>query len=539
MQKALLSILFLPLLLSAQPTVTHIPGHSTKERSIVDLVRDGHTGNLFILYRGEFLAGKFGPTGDTYRYEWDVEVLSPDWKQIHAANTHELKTPKGDKILNGKLVSMHGNACVIFLLYQKKEDKSIVYRAPLGVSGMTETQTEIGSLDGKYMEESQLMYAYSADSSLFMIAQHPSRDKPKEPFSYIVVDEQGKVRRKGNLSIPQQPSDIVVGYPMIANDGTIWAPVWTYDNGLRQEVWIWGANNARTTVVDISPSKERIVTDLQLRQSSYDGYVYAGGTFAAASGEAEKGMFRGKKWNNDPNPEQGTLSLKLDSKSGKVLTRSVQEFSPATLNFWGEKPGVLQKGGALNSLRVVDILPMRDGSTWVGIEQFYQLFQEGTINYTPQAIGSITDGAKYGDPCSLSAIVAHYAPSGEVIQELVIGKRTWSIGNAGIGYFFAAKDQGDLLALYTDHEDNPGKTIVKEENLERTMVGGYGNMKKTACAALFTASPQGKTTSRRLFTQKETGDWLNPDAYVQIAPNSYVFLHLITGNKYGLLRVDW
>lgn len=386
MHKVFFLILFLPLLLIAQPKITNIPGYSTQERLLVDLVRDSHTGNLFILYRGESLASKFGPTGDVYKYDWDVEVLSPDWKQLHPANPQPLKMPKGDKYSIGKLVSMHGNTSVLFLFYEKKENKSMVYRAALTSNGIAALE-EIGSLEGKYVQESQLLYTYSADSSLFMITQHPSRNKPNEPFSYIVLNDQGKVRRKGNLSIPKEPADIVVGYPIIANDNVIWAPVWSYENGLHQEVWLWGENNARSTVVDISPSKDKIATDLQLKQSPYASEIYARGTFAAASNEAEKGMFKGKKWNNDPNPEQGTLLLKLDRKTGKILSKSIQEFSAATLGFWDEKPALLQKGGGLNSFRVMDILPIRDGSTWVGIEQFYQIFQEGTINYTPQAIG--------------------------------------------------------------------------------------------------------------------------------------------------------
>ncbi|MCE7926771.1 MAG: hypothetical protein DYG98_27345 [Haliscomenobacteraceae bacterium CHB4] len=539
MQKLLFLFLLFPLMTGAQPRVTQSQVFKWEEAMDVNgITSDATSGNIFLLYQDFSLVNKMSPSGPKERYKWAVDVFSPDLKPLHRNKPQQLDMPGGDEVPIGHAVSFEGKPHLVFLLHKKKENKTEVYRAALQPDGVIGKPELAGALDGKWVEESQIMYARSADNALFLVAKHPSRDKPKEPFSYIVFDQKGNIRRKGNLQIPPEPSDLAVGYPMVANDGAIWAPVWADDKGLRQEVWVWSEGGNQPVKTDISPSDGKIATDLVLRQSVHDGFVYAGGTFAAASDGAEKGMFKSKRWHNDPNPEQGTFSLKLDSKSGKVVSRSVHTFSAATLSFWDKKPDALKKGDGLNSIRALDVLPMADGSVWVGVEQFFQIFQEGTINYTPQAIGSITDGRNFGDPCCESGVLAHHSSAGELLQEQVLGKRSWAINDNGLGYFFRTNAQGDLVALYTDHEANPGKNIVKAGQLERTLVGGYGNLRENACGAMMTMKKGEKSTTKKLFTQDETGTWFEPRLCVQVSDGAFLFVSAGRGFSYHLLKLE-
>lgn len=538
MKRLLHFFLFFPVALIAQPRVTQGPAIKTdKIPDIYGIAHETSSGNIFLLYR-EFNNAKVMSPTQVLHYKWAIDVISPDLKPLHRNKPQNLDIPKGEEIEIGQVVSFEGKPWVIFLLYKKKETETEVYRAPVQTDGTIGKLEKAGKLDGKFFEQSQVMYAHSADNSLFMVAQHPSRNKPKEPFSFLVFDQKGNVRRKGNLLIPKEPEDLTVGYPVVANDGNIWAPVWTYNDGLRQEVWMWTEGAPQPVKTNVAFSKDQIVTDLKLKQSPHDGFMYAGGTFAAASDDAEKGMFKGKKWNNDPNPEQGTLSLKLDSKNGKVISKTMHPFSTATLNFWDEKPDILKKGGGLNSIRAVDLLPLADGSVWVGVEQFYQVFQSGTINYTPQAIGSITDGFLYGDPCSESGILAHHSPTGELSDERILDKHVWAIKDYGLGYFFRTNSRGDLIMLYTDHEDNPGKNITEINQLERSYIGLYGTFKTTACGAMKIAKKDEKSNSKRLFTQNETKTWLEPRLNVQAASNTFVLVCVGNSNTYSLLKLD-
>lgn len=541
MRKLLFFFLFLPLLSKAQPKTTLIPGNNGKDTNIASVGRDNKTGNIFILHQ-ESSAKIFSGMAislTTFRYQWGVEVLSPDLKQLHPPDIQKLNIPKGDEILVGEVASMKGNTSLVFLLYKKKERKTAVYHASVSREGTIGALEEAGSLEGDFLELSQFMFSYSADSSLLLVAKYPSKIDPKEPFCYVILDPNGKVRRMGVFQIPKKPSDIAIGYPMVTNDGVILTPVWAKEEArLRQEVWIWGENNPGPTIVDVSLSKEQIITDLRLKQSPYDGLIYGGGTFAVSSKDAAKGMFKKIRRKNDPSPEQGTISIKLDHTGGKILSKSIQSFSPSTLSFWGKKPDILQKGDGLNSLRAVDVLPMSDGTVWVGIEQhfLFLIAKAEDYNYTPVATGtSYLNAFDRATPCSESAIFAHYSSSGEIIQEFVMGKR----GSLGIGFFFNANDQGELLALYTDHEENPGKNITVEQDLEQTYRPGSWNPKKNACAAMFTTSPKGKSTTKRLFTQKDTDNWLDPEMYVQMGPNSYVFVSAGRGSSYQLLKVEW
>lgn len=536
MHKLLLYLLLLPIGLQAQPNITHLTGYAHTNNDGFDIARDNKTGNIFLLLK-ESNYNSGGPVY-FYEYKWDVEILSGDLKQKRAGTPKALDLPNGKRTVEGKLWSVNGNTYAIFMVYNKKKDMLIVYRSAVSVEKGLGELVEIGILEGKYQDyENQVNFAFSADSSRFLMTLYPiTNEKNMGGYTFLMLDQQAQVIKKGEMTMPPNMSPKLVGVPMVTNSGEIWAPVWNNQNDFQQEIWIWREGNTLPQRIDATPSKGHVATDLKLIQSSYDGLVYAGGVFAAASGDGGKSLFASAStFSKDKDAEQGTFILKIDAKNGQILTKTATEFTEKTLRFWGEKPEALAKEGGITYMAATGLIATPDGSLWINAEQFFVTNQQIKSVYNNIYFGKRANVLERGHHISESAVFTRYDAKGEKVLESVVGKSAWATSTVEVGTFLTLGPKNELIALYMDHEDNVDKNIPNADALKTYTSDAMSSKKRSGCVAMATLLPDGKTTTKN--TQLEGKGNLKNMLWVN--PRKLCFFYPSKGDKYGITVIEW
>ena len=128
MKLSILLLFFVPFLAVAQPRITQSQVIKPDGNAEVSgIANETATGNIFLL-RYE--------AGSESRYQWAVDVFSPDLKLLHRNKPLKLDMPGGEDVSLGHAVTLGGKPHLMFLKYRKKDDKTAVYRSTLQSNGL-------------------------------------------------------------------------------------------------------------------------------------------------------------------------------------------------------------------------------------------------------------------------------------------------------------------------------------------------------------------------------------------------------------------
>lgn len=533
MKKLFLSLLIISsTLLCAQPKVSKSETFKTSNEIVIDgLAHEANTGNLFMVYKVlRITPGMIDPNIKT---KWAVDVIGPDLTQISAGEPMKIEFSDGDDVEMGNLVSLGGVPAMLFYKYDKKEEKTLIYRAPLEQGGKIGPLKQLGSLDGKLKDYFYPQRVYAADSSYLLLLRPPQETRSKAPLSYLIIDSKWEVVQKGSLKFPEESGEYLLGSPMIGTDASVWMPVWTRStNGaMPQEIWVWWQEKTEPVKVDIALSSDRMITSMVLSQSGET--VYVGGLYATASKKAQKAIFNPPVPIKDDHPDQGTFIAKLTLKSNKLLSQSAQAFGESTLRLWGKDAKDFEKGEGIDLLVTQMLQPLPDGSVWVDVEEYYHepLRQVGT-----RGMLTMGDEPRYGP-----AVAVLYDADGRVVREIQLGKRAVASVNRHASHFFYADTKG-VFCLYNDHEDNVDTPVqtIKDIKTSRIANGSIRPqwIQKQACTALYYADDKDMRKLQKLFNHKETEYWVDPSTHIKLAPGIFIFACEGIGKNYGLLKVE-
>lgn len=534
----LLPFLLLPVVLQAQPRITPSPTFETNgNASTVGLLKSGQGDNLLLVYRS-FKKDRIGFKG--YLFSWAADAFSPDLKRLSNNEPDKIEFPDGEDAETGFAIDFGGPG-LLLQQHLKKEKKMVVYHCainPEGVIGKPKRVADYASW--KQEDGAQESHLLNADSSLLLLALKPPRKEKDEPISYTILNREWKNVREGKLKMPGIDAEILSGDLLLATDTSIWMAAWVrekgQENSVRQEIWVWRNPTKPPQRIDMALSGERVITDMILTQSKQDGTVYVGGTFAAASKGALKGLFKPAIPPLDHHPEQGSFFVKID-KAGTVMTKQPAMFRESTFRFWGLNPSDVKKGDGVNVIKPRKIWLQPDGSAWLTLEEYYE--DPGSApGMVPGTTGAL---ARSGGPRGGPAIAVRFDPEGKSQQELLIPKRAWSIHGSGMGYLLLAH-KGQLAFLYNDHEDNLKRTAKEAGNLKPCKIADDDGMamgQQDACTVLYFVDHKGQGKAQKVFGFKEAGYWFDPYSVFQLSPTRYIIGCDGRSGQFGLLRVDW
>lgn len=535
MQKLLFLFFLFPFILHAQPKVSKTEAFKAPNDLVIEgFVRETNSGNLIMAYRTLTILP--GLTSPTVKFKWAVDVFSPDLKRISAGKPVKIEFSDGDDVEMGDIVSLGGTPAMLFYKYEKKEQKTLVYKASIEQGGKIGALKRLGSLDGKLKDHFHPTSVYSADSLYLLLTSPPQERKTKEPLSYLVIDRKWEVIKKGNLNFPNEKAEYLVGQPLIGTDASIWMPVWTKEteNVMPQEIWVWPWEKTEPVRIDVSLSDDKLITDMVLRQ--FGETVYIGGLYAASSKKAKKAIFDPPVPIRDDHPDQGTFVIKLDQKTNAIRSKSAQPFNEATFRRWGKNQKDIEKGDGIDLLVVREVCALPDGRVWVDVEEYYHEPLRGQDLGTTGALVT-GDEPRYGP-----AIAVMYNADGKTTQEIYLGKRTWASVNRNAGHFFGAAGDG-ILCLYNDHEENLTRQAERSTDLKISRVPnghvGLQLIQKPACTAMYYADSGGKGKLQKLFNLKETDYWIEPHISIEVTPGVRIFACEGKDGHYGLLKVEW
>lgn len=525
-------LLFLPILLGAQPAVSKTEAFATSgDVTVEGILREPGSNNLMVVYR-DYIS--LGPTG---KITWAVDVFSSDLKRIVAGKPEKIEFSDGDDVKNGITASLGGSATILFHRYVKKDKKTLIYLAKVESGGKIGNLKLFGALAGKAEKYSTPVFAYSMDSAYLLLMRPFTEEDIEERPSYIVIDRSWNIVHEGKLAFPaDKEAEYLIGLPVIGNDASIWMPVWTKGQGeeTKQEIWKWKEAKAEPQRIDISISTDCLITGMRLQQSASDQSMYVGGLYAASSKKAHKAIFNPPSPPDDDHPEQGTFVAKLDVKDCTILSKSANPFNALTFRYWARDQEDIKKGKGIDLIRPVSVHPQPDGSVWVDAEEYFvpPIEIRGTT-------GALNTG---GNPRYGPALAVLYTAGGEVGKEIVIAKRTWVSINRHASHFFTAGPKGAFL-LYNDNGENIQDPPERAEDLK---YGGVPNgssgipiIQKQACTAMYYADKNSKGKPQCLFKFRETEYWLEPRTFIETVPDVYIFACEGKDGQYGLLKVEW
>lgn len=538
MQKILFPLLLLPSILLCQPKITLSPAFETKGNALTfGLLKSGASENLLLVYRTHKWGNRM--IGQDYVYFWAADVFSPDLKRLTDNKPEKLDFPDGEDVATGSVCDFGGPNLVV-QQQKRKEKKMVVYRCPIGPDGRISPPKRVGDYDAwKSYDGLQKFSLISPDSSLLLLALKPPEKNRDEPISYIIFNREWKQVREGKLKMPGIDAELLSGDFLLASDTSIWMPAWVREKGreelVRQEIWVWRNPATPPQRIDVALSGERVITGMTLTQST-NGLIYAGGTFAASTKNALKGLFKPAVPPLDHHPEQGAYCIKINDV-GTIVAKESTLFRDSTFQFWKVSPSDVQKGDGINVIGPRRIYLQPDGSAWLTLEEYYD--ERGSIPGTvPGTTGAL---AHSGGPRGGPAIAVRFDADGKPQQELLIPKRAWSIHGSGMGYLLLTH-QGQLAFLYNDHEDNLKRTAKVAGDLKVCKIAddsGMATGQQEACTALYFVDGKGQGKAQKLFGFKDTRYWFDPDTWFQVSPTRYIIGCNGRSGQFGLLRVDW
>lgn len=542
MKKHFIFLLLFPVILEAQPVVTQSePFESNDVTTTIGLMRNGQSDNLLLVYR---TMGYDRIGFSSYSYRWAADVFSPDLKRLSTNKTKKIEFPNGKDAETGFALQF-GEPSLVFQQHSKDEKKMHVYLCPIGSDGTIGKPKHICDYyAGKQDIDSKEYLTLNPDSSLLLLAQKPIEAARDEPFSYTILNKEWRQVHEGKLVMPNIDAEILSGDFLLAADTSIWIPVWLREKSnediVRQEIWVWRNPTAPPQRIDVSLSDDRLITDMKLVQSPYNGFIYLGGAFANSSKKAKRNMFGtftitlGPPSSNtsDKHPEQGPLLIKLNPE-GTIVSKHSKMFEDASLSYWDLKPADVKKGGGIDHVIPWKILPQPDGSAWLCLEALYKTPVAGTAN---------TAKGLYEDVRNGPAIIIQYDVDGTPIQELLIPKSSVSSKGGGIGHFMLI-NKGKLAFLYNDNEKNltwkaKSASDLKHGRIEDESTSIAYKQKQT-CSTLCYQDEKNKFHTQKLFNLNETKYWFDPYSVYQLSPTTYIIGCNGRAGVFGLLRVDW
>jgi hypothetical protein len=524
MTRLLIFWLFSPFFLLAQPSVTKTPTlRSSGKIYTVGLSKAGPKGNIYLAYMVDYSS-------------WAVDIFSPDLKQITTGKPAKVKFPDESLAKSGSIVCLDGNTPqMLFYDHDKKEKTTAVYTAPLSKDGQIGTLKKLGLLKATSGDYATPNYFYSPDSAHLLLACVPTFMDPDEKVAVMILNKSMEVVQQGNLDFPRQDKELFLGQPIIHTDASVWMPVWGpgSEEGVTQEVWRWADAKSKPTMINVQVSSEKLITSMVL-ESTANG-IFVGGLYADNDRNARKGLFKSDLSNyKDSSPEQGTFYVQIDPATNTVRAKSAHIFGEEVLKFWKKSTKEVQGGQGISWLRTRKVVPLSDGNVWISVEEAYTppTTQRGTT-------GAMNTG---GEPVSGPAIAVMHTADGSKTREVRIDKYNSASVERHIGHFFEASTTKGVLYLYHNSTKNLEKKATSRVFLWKNVVtyynsGGFALKPKKSCVVAFRSDPSGKTSTDIAYKVVEANYWLEPNTYLKLAPDVFVFACEGNSDTYGLVKI--
>lgn len=390
----------------------------------------------------------------------------------------------------------------------KKAKKFTCSVTPVDLNGKAGKVQKVATIQYNEKDDapSDVIWQMSEDTTKLLVATvaDDNNDNLKAKVSLNVYDNQlNKAWGKG-FTLPYTQEQVTAQTWSLANDGQVYLLAKVYDGSRKKESKKTGDERRpayqmilfRFDGTSDKPKEfvlafgEKFVTDLTFKLNHTNDLSCAG--FYAND---TKGVI------------QGVFFLRLDGKTGAVVTASQKELSAADIENLDTKKDRSGNEGLSSNYDFNKLILREDGGVLVTAEKVYITFSSSS---TGNRMSNTT--IYHNDEVFVTSV----APDGKIEWVKVIPKKQQGSVSMFNGYMTMVSGS-NVYILYNDDEDNIKLPLTAKAK-------GLSSF-KDAAAALVTISAEGKASRRQIFDSKADAEALMvPGDGEQISPNELLFV---------------